>query len=230
VSGSFTTRIDSLGTGHLFVEPVNDEEISKYVHGRFTLDNDTELRFRDVRKFGTMHLVSNPEEELFQTIGPEPLDKAFTPAVLKERLTGRTTKIKTLLLDQSCVAGIGNIYADEACHHARINPEMSSFKLTDEQIGRLHKGIQHVLNLGIQRGGASIKTFQNPDGTEGSMQKAIMVRGVAVCDRVSRVTVLALKKQVYGRTGLQCLTCAKSKIKRVVLAQRSTHYCPRCQK
>lgn len=143
--------------------------------------------------------------DLFADIGPEPLDDDFTDAVLKERLSHRQTKIKPLLLDQSFLAGVGNIYADEALWHARINPERVASSLKDDEISRLRVGIREVLELGIERNGASVSTFQNPNGEIGSMQDAL---------------------NAYGNTGLLCSRCKKSKIKKIVIAQRGTHYCP----
>jgi formamidopyrimidine-DNA glycosylase len=142
--------------------------------------------------------------------GPEPLDAEFTDDVLKERLSQATKKkIKPLLLDQSFIAGIGNIYADEALWHARINPERIASTLKDDEVSRLRTGIREVLELGIARNGASVSTFQQPNGEKGQMQEAL---------------------EAYGRTGLLCSRCKKSKIKKIVLAQRGTHFCPRCQK
>ena len=158
------------------------------------------MRFRDVRKFGTLHLLDDPATTLFKDIGPEPLDASFTDEILKARLLGRSTRIKPLLLDQSFVAGceafvcfeflslqlvyilsccfsVGNIYADEALHRARLHPEKLASSFTDDEIARLREAIVFVLTLGIEREGASIRDYQKADGTQGDMQNCVEAYG-----------------------------------------------------
>ena len=192
-------------TGHLSVVPA-DTPRHKWDRTWFGLDDGTELRFRDLRKFGTIQLTP----DLFAIIGklgPEPLGKFFTPAVLKERLQRRKTKMKPLLLNQTFVAGIGNIYADEALFRAKIDPRRTADTLTDEDIANLHEAIRHVLWEGVKREGASISDYVKPDGKKGDMQNAV---------------------EVFRRTGAPCYTCG-TPIERIKLAQRSTHFCPTCQ-
>jgi formamidopyrimidine-DNA glycosylase len=192
-------------TGHLVVVP-RDTPPDPYVHTTFTLDNDHELRFRDTRKFGRVYLVHDPAE-IVGPLGPEPLADDFTVAALAARLAGRKRVLKPLLLDQTFIAGIGNIYADEALFRAGILPTRRSDSLSEAEIAALHEAIGHVLRLGIEREGASISTYVKPDGAKGDMQNAVMV---------------------FRRTDFPCYTCG-TPVVRIVLGGRSTHYCPRCQ-
>lgn len=193
-------------SGHLSV--VNaDEPTDKHVHTVFELDNGQELRFRDIRKFGRVYLVQNPHEILGK-LGPEPLESNFTPELLAERLNGRTRAIKPLLLDQERIAGIGNIYADEALFYAKLHPTRPANTLSQPELASLHKAIQKVLNMGIEREGASIELYVKPDGSKGDMQNAVAV---------------------FRRTGEPCYECGRP-IDRIVLGGRSTHFCANCQK
>lgn len=193
-------------SGHLAVVAA-DKPTDKHVHTVFELDNGQELRFRDIRKFGRVYLVHDPAQILGK-LGPEPLESNFTPAVLQERLNGRTRAIKPLLLDQQIVAGIGNIYADESLFYAKIRPTRPANTLSQNDFQALHGAIQKVLRLGIEREGASIELYVKPDGSKGDMQNAVAV---------------------FRRTGHSCYTCGQP-IERIVLGGRSTHFCPHCQK
>ncbi|MEZ4517126.1 MAG: DNA-formamidopyrimidine glycosylase [Chloroflexota bacterium] len=192
-------------TGHLAVVP-NQTPPDPYVHTVFSLDNDHELRFRDTRKFGRVYLVHDPDE-IVGPLGPEPLSDAFTVDAFTELLSNRKRVLKPLLLDQTFIAGIGNIYADEALFHARLLPTRRSDSLTPDEIAALHESIRYVLQLGIEREGASISTYVKPDGEKGDMQNAVAV---------------------FRRTGFPCYTCG-TPIARIVLGGRSTHFCPHCQ-
>lgn len=192
-------------TGHLAVVPRSTPP-DPYVHTTFMLDNDHELRFRDPRKFGRVYLVGDPAE-IVGSLGPEPLDDDFTVEALTDLLAPRRRVLKPLLLDQTFIAGIGNIYADEALYHAGILPTRHSETLTGAEIAALHGAIRHVLQLGIEREGASISTYVKPDGEKGDMQNAVAV---------------------FRRTDYPCYTCG-TPIVRIVLGGRSTHYCPQCQ-
>ncbi|MCP5094535.1 MAG: DNA-formamidopyrimidine glycosylase [Chloroflexi bacterium] len=192
-------------SGHLSV--VNqDEPIHKHDRAIFYLQNRKELRFRDQRKFGTVNLVKNAQD-ILSKLGPEPLSSTFIPDVLKAQLQGRRRPMKSLLLDQSFIAGIGNIYADEALFYAKIHPTRPANKITDAEIDALHFAIQKVLRLGIEREGASIDTYIKPDGTRGDMQNSVAV---------------------FHRNGAPCHTCS-TVIQRIIVGGRSTHFCPNCQ-
>lgn len=192
-------------SGHLSVVSAN-MPLHKHDHTIFDLDNGQQLRFQDQRKFGKVYLVQNPDEVLGE-LGPEPLSAAFTVAVLRERLNGRKRALKPLLLDQTFVAGIGNIYADETLFYAGLHPQRTADSLTDAQIAALHGAMQRALRLGIEREGASIDSYTKPDGTRGDMQNAV---------------------NVFRRTGAPCYVC-DTPIERIVLGGRSTHFCPHCQ-
>jgi formamidopyrimidine-DNA glycosylase len=179
----------------------------KYVHTVFTLSDGHELRFRDIRKFGRVYLVRDSGEVL-GNLGPEPLSEAFTPAWLHDQLMNRNRVLKPLLLDQTFIAGIGNIYADEALFQARLHPQRRSNSLSHEEARALQEAIRQVLELGIHREGASIDaTYRKPDGTMGQMQNSFFV---------------------YGREGERCYRCGDI-VHKVKLGGRGTHFCNRCQ-
>ncbi len=192
-------------TGHLSVVPAS-EPPDKHSHTRFGLEDGREMRFRDPRKFGRVYLTRDPDEVL-GTLGPEPLAAAFTAGRLEERLAGRRRAIKPLLLDQTIIAGIGNIYADEALFAAGIHPERPANSLQAQELVDLHGAIREVLRLGIAREGASIDSYVLPNGQKGDMQNAVAV---------------------FRRTGFACFVCGQP-IERRIVGGRSTHFCPTCQ-
>jgi formamidopyrimidine-DNA glycosylase len=192
-------------SGHLSVVPAEIPP-DKHVHTVFTLAGGRELRFRDTRKFGRVYLVQELDNVL-GPLGPEPLSPQFTAEDLLHRLQGRRRVLKPLLLDQTFIAGIGNIYADEALHRAQLLPTRISNDLTRDESRALHSAIQWVLRLAITREGASIDNYRKPDGSKGEMQEAFAV---------------------YGRTGEPCHRCGAI-IERMVLGGRSTHFCRSCQ-
>jgi formamidopyrimidine-DNA glycosylase len=179
----------------------------KHVHTVFLLASGSELRFRDIRKFGRVYLVRDPEEVLGK-LGQEPLEEEFTSEWLCQEMGARRRVLKPLLLDQTFIAGIGNIYADEALHRAAIHPRRQTNSLTTGECLALHEAIQTILSLAIEHEGSSIDAaYIKPDGGRGSMQSEL---------------------RVYGRAGEPCHRCG-SIIERVTLAGRGTHYCPGCQ-
>jgi formamidopyrimidine-DNA glycosylase len=169
---------------------------------RFGLDDGNELRFVDARKFGRVIVTPRPQEVL-DSLGVEPLADELTPAALSELIRTRARMLKPLLLDQRVIAGIGNIYADEALHRAGLHPCRNSRSLNSQEVARLHDGIRSALADGIAANGASID-WVYPGG---AMQEQF---------------------RVYGRAGQPCRRCGR-RIRRMVVAQRGTHYCPRCQ-
>lgn len=187
-------------TGDLLIK---DGPIKPELHDRLIikLSGDRSLVFNDARKFGRVWLTASPEEVLGK-LGPEPLDSDFTVEWLHAALHNKRRQLKPLLLDQTFVAGLGNIYSDEALHMAKLHPLAASDSITAEQAEALHEAIHNVLNEGIQRNGASF-------------------------DWVYRGGEFHFR--VYGRTGEKCPVCG-TKIKRIIVGQRSTHYCPKCQK
>jgi formamidopyrimidine-DNA glycosylase len=177
----------------------------------FDLADGRELRFRDARKFGRIGLYPGRGRrrvaDVFARHGPEPLAPSFSARRLATRLARRHARLKSLLLDQSFIAGVGNIYADEALWRARLHPLRRADTLTDVEIRRLHRGIRGALREGLAGGGASYRDYVDPDGEPG---------------------LAAERMRVYRRTGEPCFRCGR-RIERIVVSQRATHFCPRCQ-
>lgn len=194
-------------TGRLYVVPDDaTDHADRWVHFTFQLDNAHQLRFSDSRKFGRVYLVDDPAEVLGR-LGPEPLVDDFTLDAFRACFARRSGLLKPLLLNQAVVAGIGNIYADEALYLARLHPLRRADTLTEDEVAALYAAIRHVLADGIAREGASINWYRKPDGTKGSAQLGL---------------------QVYGHAGEPCPRCGTPILKTVV-GQRGTHLCPACQ-
>ncbi len=194
-------------TGRLYVVPDDSVyQADRWVHFGLQLDNGTQLRFSDARKFGFVALVAS-FDEIAPALGPEPLEAAFTPEILRERLQRHSKSIKALLLDQAFVAGVGNIYADEALFRAGIHPQRAANSLNDAEIDALYAAIRDALNAGIMHEGASVSWYRKPDGTSGEAQKHFYV---------------------YGRGDEPCERCGTTIVK-IRVAQRGTHFCPTCQ-
>lgn len=210
LSGNFTLVVHLRMTGRL-VYCENDQPLSKYTHLIFNLSDNHQLRFSDMRQFGRLWLV--PTESLgtlagFKTLGIEPLDDLFTREFLKKELRSRHSKIKPLLLDQTFIAGLGNIYTDEVLHRAKINPERLATTLTSREIARLYHAIKDVLQEGIENRGTTIRDFIDGDGRAGGYQEQL---------------------RVYSREGEPCPYCGQ-KIVRKKVGGRSSYFCPSCQK
>jgi formamidopyrimidine-DNA glycosylase len=187
-------------TGRLLVcEP--DAEVAKHTHAIVKLKSGRELRFVDPRRFGRLSVAHN-----FEAGGSEPLEVQLDQFVALFR--GRKTPIKSALLNQKLLSGVGNIYADESLFRAGIRPRRRASSLTSEDLRRLYLALKEVLQEAISAGGSSVSDYVGADGEEGFFQ---------------------LQHRVYGREGEPCLVC-KTPIKRIVIAGRSSHYCPKCQK
>jgi formamidopyrimidine-DNA glycosylase len=173
------------------------------------LDDGSDVIYRDVRRFGTWLLVEPDELDpyLGERVGREPLARTFTARQLSDALQGRRAPIKAALLDQRRLAGIGNIYADEALWRARIHPLRPAGDLDDAEARALHRGIRAALKAGIARQGATLSTYRTPDGGKGRMQREF---------------------KIYGREGEPCERCG-TLIEKIRAAGRGTWYCPRCQ-
>jgi formamidopyrimidine-DNA glycosylase len=173
------------------------------------LDDGSDVAYRDVRRFGTWLLLEPGELEpyLAPRLGDEPLDALFTAARLGERLEKRRAPIKAALLDQRTLAGMGNIYVDEALWRAKIHPLRPAESLDKAELRRLHKGVRQALELGIRRQGSTLRDYALPDGGSGSMQDEF---------------------KVYGRGGEPCDRCGTPIVKSRV-AGRGTWFCPTCQ-
>ncbi|SDH74848.1 DNA-formamidopyrimidine glycosylase [Alteribacillus bidgolensis] len=183
----------------------------KHTHVRFFFSDGTELRYKDVRKFGTMHLFPKGEEMSTQPLsqlGPEPFeDPTFTPDYLKETFQATSRDVKTVLLDQRAVAGLGNIYVDEALFKAGIRPDTKAALLSNSKIAALHEKVEETISNAVLKGGSSVRSYVNGNGEMGLFQ---------------------LELHVYGRQGEGCRVCGSEIIKTVV-AGRGTHYCSSCQ-
>jgi formamidopyrimidine-DNA glycosylase len=189
-------------SGRLSIVPAGTEP-DPYAHTVLTLDDGHELRFSDTRKFGQLYLPADPNQILGK-LGPEPLSAEFTPDWLVEALSGRRRAIKPLLLEQSFVAGLGNIYADEVLFRARIDPRRPANSLANREVQELHAAIRQVLREAIDHQGTSLDWVYPEGGME---------------DRL----------QVYGRADEPCV-CCQTPIERIVLGQRGTYFCPSCQR
>jgi formamidopyrimidine-DNA glycosylase len=176
-------------------------ELEKHTHAVLQLSSGRELRFVDPRRFGRLSVI-----EKFETPGAEPLQIRFED--FAALFHGRKTPIKSALLNQNLLSGVGNIYADEALFRAGIRPRRRAASLTRDELRRLRASLQKVLKEAIKLGGSSVSDYVDADGEEGFFQ---------------------LKHRVYGREGKPCRIC-KTPIKRIVIAGRSSHYCPCCQK
>lgn len=188
-------------SGDLTLAPTGSPP-GRFDHTVFHLDEGWDLRFGDSRKFGKVFLLDDPGPVL-TVLGPEPLDRTFTARALGERLRSRARALKPLLLDQSFIAGLGNIYVDEALHRAGLHPLRRSDQLNDEEVRRLWRGIRAALRAGLRHNGASIDWVYRGGGFQNHFR-------------------------VYQRAGEPCATCGTS-IRRILVGQRSTHFCPRCQ-
>jgi len=173
------------------------------------LDDGTVLAYRDVRRFGTWLLAEPGQAEpyLDARLGREPLAQAFTTKRLSEALAGRRAPVKAAILDQRRLAGVGNIYADEALWRARIHPLCPAGELGQDELRALHRGIRAALNAGIERQGATLRDYRTPDGGSGRMQHEF---------------------KVYGREGQPCERCGRP-IEKIRAAGRGTWFCPNCQ-
>ena len=188
-------------TGSLLLKPPE-----RFTRAIIHLDAGAELYFRDPRKFGVIWLVED-KNAIIGKLGPEPLAAEFTPKVLARRLGKRTAPIKALLCEQDVVAGIGNMYADEALFRARIHPLRSGKSLSQKEIERLHHAIQLTLSAAIKNKGASVDTYFRPNGQRGTAHFEFRV--------------------AHGR-GKNCPNCGTA-IERIAVRNRGSYFCPRCQ-
>lgn len=197
--------------------PLEDPQ-NKFIHLLFWLDNGKMLALSDLRKFAKVELQKTKElleSKELKGLGPEPLEKSFTFKRFKEMLTLRQAqgkkrkgKIKQVLMDQTVIAGIGNIYSNEALWWAKIHPEKDIAKLNEKELKLLYQAIKKVLKLGIKLGGESFSDYRKPDGLKGGFDT---------------------ERKAYKREGQKCHRCG-AKIKRIKFSGRSAFFCPHCQK
>ena len=194
-------------TGRLEVVSADDPALTgPHLRAWFALAGGERLAFTDMRKFGRIWLVEDISAVIGK-LGPEPLDWQFTPETLRKHLANRRTAMKATLLDQTVVAGIGNIYADESLFLAGVHPLRPADSLTDDEIDRLHSAIRQVLSAAIGNRGTMLRDYHPPYGAPGGHQDHLFV---------------------YRQTGKPCPRCG-APIERIRVTQRSTHFCPRCQ-
>ena len=231
LSGGYSLLVHQKMTGHLLYGtwedkgkiwmPVNNKNLedpyNRFLHVIFFLDDGKMIALSDVRKFAKVELQETINlKKDFEKLGPEPLDKDFTFEKFKKVLLWKNQpsprlrhgKVKQVLMKPEIIAGIGNIYSSEILWQAKINPEKDVAKLNDLELKLLYHAIKKILTLSIKLGGESFSDYRKPDGTKGNFDSV---------------------KKVYGRAGQQCYRC-KTKIQRIKIGQRSTFFCPNCQK
>ena len=193
-----------------FVHARNGATADAYTRAVVRLDDGSDITYRDVRRFGTWFVLRDDELDPYLTarIGAEPLDSAFSVTKLAKRLEGRRAPIKAALLDQRTLAGMGNIYADEALWRAKIDPRRPAGDLDPGEVRALHRGIRDALRAGIARQGATLRDYRTPEGESGAMQQEF---------------------KVYGRGGEPCRRC-RTPIEKTRLGGRGTSFCPNCQR
>lgn len=200
------TLLAHLGmTGHMFYFTGKTQRDKHDVAVFRFKDSQGELHFHDTRKFGKLVLLTNGQQPN-QKLGPEPMQISLSEFV--KLFLSRKRMLKPALLDQSFIAGIGNIYADESLFEAKIHPQRTTGQLTDEELKRLYQAIRKTLKKAIKTGGSSVNNYVDVEGNPGHFQ---------------------IYHKVYGKGDKPCPRCG-AKIKRILVGQRSTHFCPRCQK
>lgn len=195
-------------TGQLFIRKTNDKP-DRFTHVVLELDKDEELRFNDLRKFGFMKLIKDKKElkELLDEYGPEPLTADFTFAKFKEIVGKSARAIKTVIMDQQKIAGVGNIYADEALWVAKTHPEKPANKLDNKKLKDLFEAIEFVIKQGIEDRGTSVDNYFDAQGNKGNHAQNL---------------------KVFRQDKKPCPRC-KTIIKKIKVGGRGTHYCPNCQ-
>jgi formamidopyrimidine-DNA glycosylase len=183
------------------------DSVEPHTHARIGLDDGSEMRYVDARRFGLI-TVENTRPADLQELGVDPLSSAFTVEGFARTLSGARRDIKAALMDQTVLAGVGNIYALEALHLAKISPKARADSLSKARVARLHDAVVKVLEKGVKNGGTSFSDYVDADGNRGDNQTTL---------------------RVYGREGEPCPVC-KTLIKRIVQQGRSSFYCPKCQK
>jgi formamidopyrimidine-DNA glycosylase len=191
-------------TGALIAQDANTTP-PPYIRVEITFDNGLKIYFRDPRKFGRMRIIDH--DKAFDELGPEPLEPEFTAEVLESILKKRKSPIKPTLLDQTLIAGIGNMYADEALFEAKIHPLRAADSLSPAEYRKLYKAIRHVLTAAIESKGASISNYIRPGGELGHAHFSF---------------------KVAHRRGESCPICG-GPVERMVVRGRGTYFCPKCQ-
>ncbi|MBP3920760.1 MAG: DNA-formamidopyrimidine glycosylase [Bacilli bacterium] len=195
--------------GKYLIRNINDD-VCKHEHISFVFDDSSVLRYRDTRKFGRMHLIRKSDIDFvgpLKDLGLEPWDDMLDCNYLRDKYKGKRLPIKTVLLDQSIVVGIGNIYADEILFLCRINPLRVCSSLSDDELNRIIFNTRNVLSAAIKAGGTTIRSYTSSEGVHGSFQQSLLVHNR--CDN--------------------CDVCGQ-KIIKIKVGGRGTYYCPSCQR
>ena len=224
IDKKFTLWIHLKMTGHLLIRPVNIpkdspllEKVNQYIHFKFMLDGNEELAFSDLRKFGRVRYIDEPiskrlVEKYFSDIGPEPLEKEFDIKLLEKLIKekkNQNKELKIFLMDQSIIAGIGNIYGSEIPFEAKLSPKRKLSTLKPKEIEALYSAIKKVLKKAVDTRGTSISDFRDPEGKPGGYGNI---------------------RKVYQRKGQPCPGKCGSIIESFKQGQRTTFWCPKCQK
>jgi len=181
----------------------------QHTHVIITFEDQSVLAFRDVRKFGYLMIVSNAElENVKKHYGIDPLYPTFTKENFSRAFEKRQKPLKAVLMDQSLIAGIGNIYADEICHRTKIRPDKPSSKLTQKQLDELYYASSEIIRTAVDHKGTTFRDFAGADGEPGNY---------------------AFELKAYGRQGERCLQCSSGIIEKIIFHGRGTHYCRSCQ-
>jgi len=223
LSDNFSLLVHQKMTGHLLYgewilkygkwQPIKNKNLedpyNRFLHIIFFLDNKKMLALSDVRKFAKIKFYKTEElKKELEKLGPEPLDKNFTFEKFKKLFEKKSGKIKQVLMDQNVISGIGNIYASEVLWVSKIHPEKSVAKLSEKELKFLYKAIKKVLEISVKLGGESFSDYRKPDGSKGGFDS---------------------ERKVYKRENQKCKRC-KTLIKRIKIGQRSSFFCPICQK
>jgi formamidopyrimidine-DNA glycosylase len=223
LSDNFSLLVHQKMTGHLLYgewilkygkwQPIKNKNLedpyNRFLHIIFFLDNKKMFALSDVRKFAKIKFYKTEElKKELEKLGPEPLDKNFTFEKFKKLFEKKSGKIKQVLMDQNVISGIGNIYASEVLWVSKIHPEKSVAKLSEKELKFLYKAIKKVLEISVKLGGESFSDYRKPDGSKGGFDS---------------------ERKVYKRENQKCKRC-KTLIKRIKIGQRSSFFCPICQK
>lgn len=195
--------------GHNY-PPINSDLPNKFSHLIFTFTDHSQLFFNDQRQFGYLNITTKNElSKITEKYGIEPLQPNFSLRSFEKILTGKSTSIKNILLNQNIIAGIGNIYADEICHSAKIRPQKKAHLLTKSDIKKLFLSTQQIIKQAIKYRGTTFSNYVDSSGNKGNYSSQL---------------------KVYGRFQKKCPSCKKGTISKIKISNRGTHYCPKCQK
>jgi formamidopyrimidine-DNA glycosylase len=190
--------------------PIIEDLPNKFSHIIFDFKDGSKLFFNDMRQFGYLQLLDKQSRgQVIKKYGIEPLSKNFTLANFKNIFVNRKCILKALLLNQQIISGLGNIYVDEVCFRARVLPDRRVNTLSDKELKAIYQACQYIIKKAIDKNGTTFSDYRDSDNKSGNYSKYL---------------------KVYGRQGKKCVRCKKSKIKKITLAGRGTHFCTTCQK